>query len=238
MGENERETKLTRFEALAAGLAHEIRNPLSTINITLQLLREQLAERPGARESADLKRVDVTLKELRRLERIVQDFLRLAREPSARPRRRDMNALVEDALNFMAAEFRAAKIDVVSQLDRRLPPADVDDSLFRQALLNLLRNAAQAMAHGGTLTVQSRAEDGSFVLDVIDTGPGMPVAVQDRAFDVFFSTKPGGTGVGLPLVRQIVELHGGVVTCESAEGHGSRFSIRIPLDAGVKSEPA
>jgi two-component system, NtrC family, sensor histidine kinase HydH len=237
MADHEPEGKLTRFEALAAGLAHELRNPLSTINITLQLLRESLAERPGSRESADLKRVDVVLKELRRLERIVQDFVRLAREPSARLRPRDMNALIEDALNFMASELRAAKIDVVSQLDRRLPPISVDDSLFRQALLNLLRNAAQAMPDGGTMTVQSHAEPDTFALDVIDTGPGMTPEIQERVFDVFFSTKPGGTGVGLPIVRQIVELHGGTVTCESAAGHGSRFSIRIPLrqDAGTES---
>lgn len=229
MADTERDPRLHRFEALAGGLAHEIRNPLSTINITLQLLREDLAERPGARENADLRRLDVVLAEVRRLERIVQDFLRLAREPSLSRKTSDVNALVEDSLAFMAPEYKAARIDVVSQLDRRVPATAVDDSLFRQAVLNLFRNAMQAMPAGGVVTVQTRAEDGAFVLDVIDTGIGMTPEVKDRVFDVFFSTKPGGTGLGLSLVRQIVELHGGVVSCESVAGLGTRFSVRIPL---------
>jgi signal transduction histidine kinase len=229
MADSERDSRWQRFEALAGGLAHEIRNPLSTINITLQLLREDLAERPGARENADLRRVDVVLAEVKRLERIVQDFLRLARDPSPRLRRTDVNALVEDALAFMSAEFRAARIDVVSQLDRRIPPTAIDDSLFRQAVLNLFRNAVQAMPQGGVLTVQSRSVDGRFLLDVIDTGLGMTPEVHERVFDVFFSTKPGGSGLGLPLVRQIIERHGGEVRCESAPGLGSRFSLLVPL---------
>ena len=229
MADTERDTRLHRFEALAGSLAHEIRNPLSTINITLQLLREDLAERPGARENADLRRVDVVLAEVRRLERIVQDFLRLAREPSLRLKTSDVNALVEDALAFLAPEYKAARIDVVSQLDRRVPATAVDDSLFRQAVLNLFRNAMQAMPAGGVVTVQTRAEDGAFVLDVIDTGVGMTPEVRERVFDVFFSTKPGGTGLGLSIVRQIVELHGGDVGCESVLGLGTRFSIRISL---------
>jgi signal transduction histidine kinase len=229
MAETERDPRLQRFEALAAGLAHEIRNPLSTINITLQLLREDLSERPGARENADLRRVDVVLAEVRRLERIVHDFLRLAREPSPDLRPVDVNALVADALDFMSAELRAARIDVVSQLDTRSGPIPLDGSLFRQALLNLLRNAAQAMPQGGVLTVQTRSDDVALVVDVIDTGSGMTPEVRERVFDVFFSTKPGGTGLGLPLARQIVELHGGRLTCDSAPGLGTRFSLALPL---------
>ncbi|HYC78532.1 MAG TPA: ATP-binding protein [Planctomycetota bacterium] len=234
MTDTDRDGRLTRFEALAAGLAHEIRNPLSTINITLQLLREELAERPGARENGSLKRVDVVLGELRRLERIVGDFLRLAREPSAERRRCDLNVLVEDAVNVMAADFRKARVAVTLQLDRSLPPTDVDDSLLRQAVLNLLRNAAQAMEGGGTLTVQTRRDRGRFTLEVIDTGPGMPPEVRDRVFDLFFSTKPGGVGIGLPLVRQFVELHGGTVRCESEPGHGTRFTLELPLVASAE----
>jgi two-component system, NtrC family, sensor histidine kinase HydH len=229
MTDKESDARLHRFETLAAGLAHELRNPLSTINITLQLLRESLAAKPGARENPDLRRVDVVLGEAARLEKIVQDFLRLARDPTPSLRSTDVNAVVDDALLLMNGEFRTTGIEVTPQFDRRIPKAPLDESLFRQALLNVFRNAAQAMAKGGVLTVQTRLDGGSFAVDVIDTGQGMAPEVRNRVFDVFFSTKPGGTGLGLPIVRQILELHGGSASCESAPGVGTKITLRAPI---------
>ena len=225
----------SKWATLAAGLAHEIKNPLSTMNLTLQLLREDLKGRETVPPSQIVPRIDLLISEVVQLERILNAFLRLARDPHVERRLADPNALVQETRAFLKPEFQERGVTLVEQLDLGIGSVSLDPALFRQAILNLLKNALQAMPDGGTLTVHTHIAGGQFVLDVIDTGHGIHENLLERIFQGFFSTKPGGSGLGLPITRQIVELHGGTLTCQSAQGSGTRFRITLPLggpDAG------
>jgi two-component system NtrC family sensor kinase len=219
-----------RFDALAVALGHELKNPLSTITMTLELLREELARR-GPGETAALRKVDAALEELKRVDRTFQDFLRFAREPAPDLRPADLNRLVEESLAVLGPELRDRRLTPVLQLDRRAKPVAVDETLFRQALICLLGNVIGPL-NGGTITVQTRMVPGAFEIDVIDTGPAHPRETWPRMFDSFFTSPGGRSGIGLALTRQIVELHHGVVGYESAPGAGNRFAIRIPVAEG------
>lgn len=226
------DTRLAQWGALAGGLAHEIKNPLSTISLTLQLLREDLTSRETIPTAQPLARIETLIAEAAQLERILEDFLRVAREPTIHADGSDLNAVVEDTLRFLDPELRERRIDLVLQLDRSVTRVEADQTLIRQTLLNLLRNAVQAMGEGGTLTVQTRGRGSWFEIEVIDTGSGMTPEVLARIFDGFYSTKSKGTGIGLTIARRNVELHGGELLCESEAKRGSRFTVRLPLRAG------
>jgi signal transduction histidine kinase len=198
------------------------------MNITLQLLHEDLRSKPQVSTARVLPRLDIVLAEVQRLQRILNDFLKLAKAPDLDLRERDPNLLIEEIEAFIDPELREHGIHLVTHLDRSVRVISVDPDLFRQALLNIIRNAIQAMPGGGTLTIQSRFTDGSFTISIIDTGEGMSDDVRKRVFDGFFSTRPGGTGIGLAITRQIIQLHGGGVICESAPGRGSKFAVSLP----------
>jgi signal transduction histidine kinase len=218
-------SRQTRFDALAVALAQELRNPLSTITMTLELLREELVLRP---EAAAVRKVDSALEELKRLDRTFADFLRYAREPAPELKPADVNRLVEESLAVVGVELRARRVTPVLQLDRRAGPVLVDESLLRQALLCLLQNVIGTL-EGGTVTVQTRMTPGTFEIDVIDTGPGPRRDVASRIFESYFTSVAGSSGIGLALARQIVELHGGRIAYEQAPGSGNRYSIALPL---------
>lgn len=222
--------RLAEWGALAGGLAHEIKNPLSTMNISLQLLREDLQARSSVPTAQVLPRIELLVSEIRRLQKILNDFLRLARTPELALADRDPNAILEDILAFLSPELRRQNITLVTQLDRTVRSIRVDPDQLRQALINLVRNALEAMPGAGTLTLTSRRAGARFELDVIDTGQGIKQEILGRIFDGFFSTKPGGTGIGLAITRQIVGLHGGTIACQSEPGRGSKFTISLPID--------
>jgi signal transduction histidine kinase len=222
----------TRFDALAVALAHELRNPISTITMTLELLREELSGSAGRGPGAAVRRVDAVLDELKRLDRVFAEFQRFAHEPELELKPSDVNRLIEDALGVLAPELRARAITPVLQLDRRVAPVLLDDRLFRQALLCLLRNVIGTL-EGGTVTIQTRVVPPAIELVVIDTGRGHPPEASPRMFDSFFTSASGRSGVGLAFTRQIVELHRGRVGHESAGGTGNRFSVILPLSGGA-----
>ncbi len=225
-------SRLAEWGALAGGLAHEIKNPLSTMNITLQLLREEWAEGTTPRERKTLQRIDVLLAEIRRLEKIVADFLSLAREHALELVPTDIGRLIADLVDFLRPELSRQGIRTALHLDHGVGSVAVDVNLLRQALLNLLRNSIDAMPDGGDLTIQMRREDGSVRIDVIDTGAGMTRETLDRIFQAFFSTKRHGTGLGLPTTRRIFEEHGGSIEAQSEPGRGTLFTARLPVRRG------
>lgn len=213
--------------ALAGGLAHEVRNPLSSISLNLGLLAEEVEKSQTSSEHRMLQKIRVVQRECQRLESILDEFLKFAWLGEIDPVECDLNQAVRDFIEFYQPECAAASIEISPHLDPDLPPVRLDQALFRQALLNLALNARQAMPAGGLLELQTRSRDGRVELDLIDNGCGMDDSTRARIFDIFFSTKPGGSGLGLPTVRRIVEAHGGRIAVDSARGRGTRFTISL-----------
>jgi signal transduction histidine kinase len=214
---------------LAGGLAHEIRNPLSTLQLNLQLLAEDLRDPESPRERRALQRVERLHHEIDRLHGILENFLRFARIQDLGLQPADLNEIVEELRDFYEPHAAMKSIVIRTHLAGDLPRVGLEPDLFKQALLNLVLNAEHAMPTGGELILTTRRDDGWVALDVTDTGVGMADEVRDRIFDAFFSTRPDGSGLGLPTTRKIIEGHGGTIHVQSEPGKGSRFTIRLPL---------
>jgi signal transduction histidine kinase len=228
----ERDQMLIRSERLAtagkmaAQVTHEIRNPLSSLGLNAELLEEELH---GNRDSAE---VGVLLKamqdEIERLTGITESYLRFARLPSPNPTFENLNLIVENVLEFMKSEIAERNIDVIIDLNDALGPTLFDRGQIRQALTNLVLNACESMPEGGTLRVETRMNGDMVKLSIGDTGDGIPSEALEHIFDSFYSTKSGGTGLGLPLVRQICLAHAGDVRCAHTGETGSTFVITLP----------
>ena len=234
---NEQQTQLrsqlNEVSQLAGGLAHEIRNPISTMLLTLDLLAEEFQKPETPRDQRVQKRIERVRREAQRLQQILEDFLRLARLRNMNLEPTDLNSVVDDIRDFY--EPQAAMHDIVLRVhyDEAIPQTRLDVNLFKQALLNLLLNAQQALPQGGEMMLTTRRAGHWNVLDVIDTGAGIAPEMQAKVFEPFYSTKPGGNGLGLPMVRRIIECHGGLVPLQSELGKGSHFSLRLPQDDGA-----
>ncbi len=214
---------------LAGGLAHEIRNPLSTLSLNLDLLAEDFRDPETPRDRRVFKRVERLQNEVQRLYGIVENFLRFARVQELKLEPTDLNAVVDELCDFYEPNAASRGIVIRTQFAADLPPALIDVDLLKQALLNLVLNADHAMPSGGELILITRRDGAWVVLDVIDTGLGMTEEVRSRIFDAFFSTRAAGSGLGLPTTRKILEAHGGVILVRSDPGKGSQFTIRLPV---------
>jgi len=229
---DERQRLLDRYSeiaVLAGGLAHEIKNPLSTIRLNLELLTEDLEESESPRDRRMLKKIESVQRECKNLEGILDDFLKYARVGELELVATDLNEVVRDFIEFYQPEAAAQGVEISPHLSGDLPPVRLDRALFRQVLMNLALNAQQAMPKGGLLELQTCLKDGRAQLDLIDTGCGMDEQTQSRIFQVFFSTKPSGNGLGLATVKRIVEAHGGRITVASEPHRGTRFTIALPV---------
>lgn len=233
----EKQEALLRAEQLAAvgrisaQIAHEVRNPLSSIGLNVELLEESFGQArfdtdERAREAREV--LSSVLREVDRLAEITEQYLKMARVPQPALAPEDLNAVVASVLDFSREELERARVQVRRALDPKVPPALADEGQLRQVFLNLVRNSREAMRQGGTLEVRSRQVDGTVEVVFSDSGEGMTGEVRERIFDPFFSTKSGGTGLGLAVSRQIIQAHGGTIACESAEGGGTTFTIRLP----------
>jgi two-component system, NtrC family, sensor histidine kinase HydH len=231
LADDERAQLRERYEevaTLAGGLAHEIRNPLSTIGMLLELMSEDLSETDSPRDRRLSARLQTVQSECRHLEEILNAFLQFARAGELSLVETDLNQLVREFIDFYKADAREHKIEISPHLASDLPPILVDRSLMRQMLLNLARNAQQAMPAGGLLELQTRLGDGRVQLAIIDNGAGMDETTRSKLFQAFFSTKTSGSGLGLATVRKIVEAHNGSISCDSEPGRGTRFLISFP----------
>jgi two-component system, NtrC family, sensor histidine kinase HydH len=231
LGDQERKKLREQYEevaALAGGLAHEVRNPLSTIGMLLELMGEDLAPAQSPRDRRLLTKVQTVQRECRRLEDILNAFLQFARAGELELADADLNELVREFIDFYKPEAREHSIEISPHLASDLPMVRVDRSLVRQMLINLALNAQQAMPAGGLLELQTQFGDGQVQLAIIDNGVGMDEATRSKMFQAFFSTRTGGSGLGLPTVRKIVEAHKGSISCESEPGRGTRFLITLP----------
>jgi signal transduction histidine kinase len=231
------ESLYSELAALAGGLAHEIRNPLSTIRLNMELLAEDLANPQTPRERRALTKIERVEKECQRLEDLLNDFLNFVRPQTYHLDPADLNAEVDRVLDFFRPKAEEQGIEVVRYLDPDLPMVLLDREPFQSALLNLVLNAQQAMTEGGQLTVRTRSFPAGVALELIDTGCGMDPATQAQIFETFFSTKPGGSGLGLPTVRNVVEAHHGRINVESEPGRGTRFTILLPVPPRLAAPP-
>jgi len=219
---------LAEVGTLTGGLAHEIRNPLSTLNLNLQLLREDLA-RPGrAAEPRTLARLDALEQEVRRLQGILDDFLRFAGKYELKAQVLPVNPVLEEAVAFYSERLARAGIQVRTRFADGLPLVAVDAARLGQALANLVLNAEAAMPNGGELIISTRPERRGVCINVTDTGTGIPPEHLDKIFKPYYSTRPGGTGLGLPTVRRIIQEHGGTLEVHSEVGRGTQFTLHLP----------
>jgi two-component system, NtrC family, sensor kinase len=211
---------------MAAHVTHEIRNPLSSIGLNLELLEEDLASSDSKAESRQL--VTTIRREVDHLSGISQEYLSLARPPQPRLEPEKLGDIVSEFTAFVAPELDRAGVTLQLEL-LEAPEAMVDEAHIRQALANLVRNAREAMPKGGIVRIRVRADGPRHVrMDVEDTGPGIPEQIRQSIFDPFFTTKNRGTGLGLAVTRQIIEANHGTITCEPGETIGTRFEIRVP----------
>jgi len=224
---------------LAGGLAHEIKNPLSTMAINLALLQEEweragVQRNPGApeptpREKRSLKRLLTLQREVQRLEHILDEFLSYARRAAVNKRPEDLSRIVREMLDFVEPEDERAGIRHHVDLPLGLPLVLVDEAQIKQALLNLLVNARQAMHDGGELVVQAHRAGTRVAVTITDTGTGMTDEKLARCFDEYWSDKKGGTGLGLSTAKRIIEEHGGRIDVVSEVGRGTSFTVDLPL---------
>lgn len=220
--------RLAELGTLTGGLAHEIKNPLSTISLNLQLLREDLPDLPASGRL--VSRLNMVQKEASRLRDFLDDFMRFAGKIELTRSTVDLYRLLEDLVDFYTPQAHLQRVQLRVRRPERPVVANVDDRLVKQAVLNLMINALQAMPEqGGEIILSTREEPARVFIDVTDTGRGIPPQTQARIFDAYYSTKKGGTGLGLAISRRIAEEHGGRITVTSEVGKGSVFTLEFPV---------
>ena len=230
-----REARLRRAESLAslttlaAGVAHEIKNPLGSIGIHMQLIQKALTGLEGVETGSIEEYVDVVNEEVERLNRIVVDFLFAVRPMNTVLEDAQLNPILRDLLEFMRYELEEANVILEEEFADELPMLQLDQKFVKQAVLNLVKNAISAMPNGGTLSVSTRQNGDDVVLRISDTGEGMSEEVLNKIFEPYFTTRDFGSGIGLTLVYKIVKEHMGEISVVSQEGKGSTFEISFPI---------
>jgi signal transduction histidine kinase len=228
----ERQEKLATLGTLAAGIAHEIRNPLTSLKARLYTLEKHLQTVPAARKDTNIISAEIS-----RLERIVQDVLSFARPSDPRLETIAADSLLREVHGLMATSLESSQVQLVVESSPELL-IRADSGHLKQVLINLVRNAADAIVGAGTITLSARdaraplggCETDAVILSVSDTGKGIPPEVEKRLFDPFYSTKETGTGLGLPIAARIVERHGGMLQYQTWPGHGTTFGVVLPRE--------
>lgn len=223
--------RLAMVGTMAAQVAHEVRNPLGSITLNLDLIQKEILKLAAEEDhSPDEGRelVQEMREEIHRIQHVLEEYLQFARLPKPQLRPVALNKIMAQKLDFMDGEFERAHVKFHTHFDPAVGTVNADAELLWQATLNLIRNSLDAMPEGGELTVGTWREGGQVRLRVTDTGKGMTGEQQEKLFTPFFTTKPKGTGLGLALVQQITTEHGGHLECESAPGEGSTFTIFLP----------
>jgi signal transduction histidine kinase len=229
-----RESQLRRAEnlasltTLAAAVAHEIKNPLGSISIHIQLIQKAVKKLPQNQRNVLDKYLNVVNEEIDRLNHIVVDFLFAVRPMNIEVREGNINALIQDLMDFVRFELEEARIEVQMDLGGDLPPIEFDERYMKQALLTLVKNAMAAMPQGGLLSVKTQAADNEVYIHIDDTGVGIPEENLSMIFEPYFTTRETGSGLGLTLVFKIIKEHQGEITVNSKEGKGTSFQIMLP----------
>jgi len=238
--------RLNALTLLAAGVAHEIGNPLNSLHIHLQLMERAVQKLHDGAKSELQQSIDVARSEVSRLDSIVTQFLRAIRPSRPQFHPENVNMLVEDAVRFFAPEIQDRDIVVEQELRSDLPLLQLDRDQMKQAFYNVIKNSLEAMKRRGTLRILTDTDDTHVLITFVDTGGGMSAENLSRVFEPYFTTKPSGTGLGLLIVRRIVREHGGELSIESGKDKGLTLTIRLPyiekrirmLEAGDQKQEA
>jgi two-component system, sporulation sensor kinase E len=227
--------RLNALTLLAAGVAHEIGNPLNSLTIHLQLMERNVRKLDGAIRDDLQESIDIARSEINRLDSIVTQFLKAIRPSRPQLHPENINTIVEEAVRFFAPEIEDREIFVEQELHSGLPVLELDRDQMKQAFYNIIKNSFEAMKRRGVLRIRTDMDDTHVLVSFTDTGGGMTAESLSRVFEPYYTTKASGTGLGLLIVRRIVREHGGELGIESDEGHGLTLTIRLPyLDKRVR----
>jgi signal transduction histidine kinase len=220
--------RYNELASLAGSLAHEIKNPLSTILMNMELLHEdfETSNDPEARRA--LKRIETVTQQCVRLENLLNDFLRFTKLSSLELKPGSLNHQVNQVLVFFESQAKQQGIEIKRYLDAELPSVNLDSQTLQAALVNLVKNAIEAMPDGGQLIARTRITRKGVALDLIDTGCGMEAKELIKMFNEFYTSKDGGTGLGLPTAKKIIEAHDARINVQSEAGQGTQFTIEFP----------
>jgi signal transduction histidine kinase len=216
---------------LASGIAHEIRNPLNFINLSIDHVRSRFYPENGGRRDQFEKMLDSIKSEVARLNRLVTDFLSYGRPTKLSPEKVDLKTLVQEVVSPLAAQAEAQQVTVTVESAPDLPAVQADAELLKICLSNLIINALQAMLDGGQLTVRLKGDSAHVSIDVSDTGPGVAPEHLEKIFEPYYSTKETGIGLGLAVTKKLVQDHGGTIIVTSQPNQGATFTIRLPQQA-------
>ncbi len=221
--------KLEAVTSLAAGVAHEIGNPLNSLNIHLQVVERKIKKRVDPALAGELlESLEIARGEIKRLDFIIEEFLNAVRPVRPNPQATALNPLIEEAMNFLGPEVADRRIAVTLDLDEGLPLLQVDPDQLKQVLYNLVRNSCQAMGSDGRLTLRTGSDNENVFFTIADNGPGVPADQVSRVFEPYYTTKKTGSGLGLLIVHRIVRDHGGEVEFKSREGLGTEVTVYLP----------
>jgi two-component system, sporulation sensor kinase E len=221
--------RLSALTLLAAGVAHELGNPLNSLNIHLQLMERQARKLKGKERDELQHSIEICRGEINRLDSIVTQFLRAIRPARPQLQPENINAIVEEAVRFFSAEIEARDIVVETELRSDLPLLQLDRGQIKQAFYNVIKNSFEAMKRRGILRIRTDMDESHVRVSFIDTGGGMAAETLSHVFEPYYTTKERGTGLGLLIVRRIVREHGGELAIESTEGKGLTLTIRLPF---------
>jgi two-component system, sporulation sensor kinase E len=220
--------RLNALTLLAAGVAHEIGNPLNSLHIHLQLMERSVQKLHGEAKAELQQSIDIARSEVNRLDSIVTQFLRAIRPSRPQLHPESLNTIIEEAVRFFTPEIQDRDIVVEQELRSDLPLLRLDRDQMKQAFYNVIKNILEAMKRHGTLRIRTDMDDAHIIVSFVDTGSGMSAGNLSRVFEPYFTTKPSGTGLGLLIVRRIVREHGGELSIESNEGEGLTLTFRLP----------
>jgi len=236
---NDNIERLEELSRLTGGLAHEIKNPLSTIKVNLKLIGEELDRLESARPAANrndsagaraIRKIAVLQRETDRLEQILEGFLRYIDRTELRPAPTDINELVAEMIDFFAPQAQTNSITVRQVFHPEPLICRIDADMLKQAILNLFINARQAMEKGGELMIRTERQKENAIIRISDTGSGIAPDKLPQIFDAYYSSRPRGSGLGLPTARKIIAAHNGAITADTELGKGTSFTIALPLN--------
>jgi len=217
--------RLAAIGRLTSGVAHEVKNPINAIVIHLEILRERLLQLdPGTR-----RHMDIISTEIHRLDRVVKTLVDFSRPVELKLCLFDLRSLAADVIALAAPDAHAHSVEIVQDLGPLRLPIRVDADLIKQALLNVVLNGVQAMPDGGTLTLRAYASAQAAVLEVQDTGPGISPEIRDKIFNLYFTTKKSGSGIGLALTYRAMQLHHGALDLDTEARQGTTFRFMLPM---------